>query len=307
MQNRSTTRARVGRCSVPSSDTVTPRSSCRDTPPPCTGMPATCRASRSCVRPASAPSARRDVATSSPARTIRSTVASHRRSSLTGFAYPTDTEKVPAVTEAAEGNAQSLSPGYVADIVRHPDVRDRDLYVFDTAADELVEVVDTLGPARRRPGRRDWRFLDPRLPVGLDWSLIPPITRAARTPVGCRACTCPCRRAKLPAPTRLVKERASSPARRPPSRPWGCSRNCPYGGASGRAPLHGRHRDAEIRCSGVTTPPTRRSGRRRRNAPRRSPDRRGRAVSAAWPVPGGSPRGPRRPWPGGRRPERGRR
>ena len=108
---------------------------------------------------------RRRVATSSPARTIRSTVASHRRSSLTGFAYPTDTEKVPAVTEAAEGNAQSLSPGYVADIVRHPDVRDRDLYVFDTATDELVEVVDTLGPARRRPGRRDWRFLDPRLPV----------------------------------------------------------------------------------------------------------------------------------------------
>ena len=49
------------------------------------------------------------------------------------------------VTEAPEGNAQSLSLGYVADIVRHPDVPDRDLYVFDTATDELVAVVETLG------------------------------------------------------------------------------------------------------------------------------------------------------------------
>ena len=49
------------------------------------------------------------------------------------------------VTEAPDGNAQSLSLGYVADIVRHPDIPDRDLYVFDTATDELVEVVDTLG------------------------------------------------------------------------------------------------------------------------------------------------------------------
>ncbi len=49
------------------------------------------------------------------------------------------------VTEAPDGNAQSLSLGYVADIVRHPGIPDRDLYVFDTATDELVEVVDTLG------------------------------------------------------------------------------------------------------------------------------------------------------------------
>ena len=49
------------------------------------------------------------------------------------------------VTEAPGGAAQSLSTGYVADIVRHPDIPDRDLYVFDTATDELVEVVDTLG------------------------------------------------------------------------------------------------------------------------------------------------------------------
>ena len=49
------------------------------------------------------------------------------------------------VTEAVGGAAQSLSTGYVADIVRHPDIPDRDLYVFDTATDALVEVVDTLG------------------------------------------------------------------------------------------------------------------------------------------------------------------
>ena len=49
------------------------------------------------------------------------------------------------VTEAEGGNAQSLSLNYVADIVRHPDIPDRDLYVFDTATDRLVEVVDTLG------------------------------------------------------------------------------------------------------------------------------------------------------------------
>jgi YVTN family beta-propeller protein len=38
-----------------------------------------------------------------------------------------------------------LSLGHVTDIVKHPDVPDRDLYVFDTDTDELVEVVDTLG------------------------------------------------------------------------------------------------------------------------------------------------------------------
>ena len=49
------------------------------------------------------------------------------------------------VTEAPGGSAQSLSTGYVADIVRHPDIPDRDLFVFDTATDELIEVVSTLG------------------------------------------------------------------------------------------------------------------------------------------------------------------
>lgn len=38
-----------------------------------------------------------------------------------------------------------LSLGHVVDIIKHPDVPDRDLYVFDTETDELVETVDTLG------------------------------------------------------------------------------------------------------------------------------------------------------------------
>ncbi|QDV82168.1 ankyrin repeat domain-containing protein [Planctomycetes bacterium TBK1r] len=38
-----------------------------------------------------------------------------------------------------------LSLGHVTDIVKHPDVPDRDLFVFDTKTDKLVESVDTLG------------------------------------------------------------------------------------------------------------------------------------------------------------------
>ena len=38
-----------------------------------------------------------------------------------------------------------LSLGHVTDIVKHPEVPDRDLFVFDTKTDELVETVDTLG------------------------------------------------------------------------------------------------------------------------------------------------------------------
>ena len=49
------------------------------------------------------------------------------------------------VTEAADGSDQSVSRGYVADIVKHPDIPDRDLYVFDTRSDARVQIVDTLG------------------------------------------------------------------------------------------------------------------------------------------------------------------
>ena len=38
-----------------------------------------------------------------------------------------------------------LSLGHVLDIVKHPDMPDRDLYIFDTETDELIETVDTLG------------------------------------------------------------------------------------------------------------------------------------------------------------------
>ncbi|MFP6769333.1 MAG: hypothetical protein VB859_14255, partial [Planctomycetaceae bacterium] len=38
-----------------------------------------------------------------------------------------------------------LSLGHVTDIVKHPRVPDRDLYVFDTRTDKLIETVDTLG------------------------------------------------------------------------------------------------------------------------------------------------------------------
>ena len=38
-----------------------------------------------------------------------------------------------------------LSLGHVTDIVKHPEVPDRDLFVFDTKTDKLVETVDTLG------------------------------------------------------------------------------------------------------------------------------------------------------------------
>lgn len=38
-----------------------------------------------------------------------------------------------------------LSLGHVTDIVKHPDVPDRDLFVFDTKTDKLVETVDTVG------------------------------------------------------------------------------------------------------------------------------------------------------------------
>ena len=49
------------------------------------------------------------------------------------------------VVNAPDGNAQSLSLGYVADIIRHPDVPDRDLYVFETENEDRLQIVSTLG------------------------------------------------------------------------------------------------------------------------------------------------------------------
>jgi len=42
-------------------------------------------------------------------------------------------------------NNNVLSLGHVVDIVKHPKVPDRDLYVFDTSTDKLIETVDSLG------------------------------------------------------------------------------------------------------------------------------------------------------------------
>ena len=42
-------------------------------------------------------------------------------------------------------NNSKLSLGHVVDVIKHPNMPDRDLYVFDTETDELIETVDTLG------------------------------------------------------------------------------------------------------------------------------------------------------------------
>ena len=50
------------------------------------------------------------------------------------------------VTFDAEKLAASFdSAGFTVDIVKHPDIPDRDLYVFDTETDELIEAVSSLG------------------------------------------------------------------------------------------------------------------------------------------------------------------
>jgi YVTN family beta-propeller protein len=49
-----------------------------------------------------------------------------------------------AVSHSIVTNSK-LSLGHVIDIVKHPDMPDRDLYIFDTETDTLIETVDTLG------------------------------------------------------------------------------------------------------------------------------------------------------------------
>ena len=49
-----------------------------------------------------------------------------------------------AVAHSIVSNSK-LSLGHVIDIVKHPDMPDRDLYIFDTETDELIETVNTLG------------------------------------------------------------------------------------------------------------------------------------------------------------------
>lgn len=70
---------------------------------------------------------------------------SNNKSQLSG-GYKIDGELVTFnAHEHSIANNNVLSLGHVTDIVKHPKVPDRDLYVFDTKTDKLVEVVDTLG------------------------------------------------------------------------------------------------------------------------------------------------------------------
>ncbi|MFT5125629.1 MAG: YVTN family beta-propeller protein [Verrucomicrobiales bacterium] len=47
--------------------------------------------------------------------------------------------------EHSIANNNVLSLGHVLDIIKHPRVPDRDLYIFDTQTDKLIQTVDTLG------------------------------------------------------------------------------------------------------------------------------------------------------------------
>jgi hypothetical protein len=49
------------------------------------------------------------------------------------------------VREHVVDNNNVLSLGIDVDIVKHPDVPDRDLYVFDTTTDNLVAASNTVG------------------------------------------------------------------------------------------------------------------------------------------------------------------
>lgn len=71
---------------------------------------------------------------------------SNNKTQLSGGAGELDGELVTFnAYEHSIANNNVLSLGHVVDIVKHPEVPDRDLYVFDTRTDKLVEVVDSLG------------------------------------------------------------------------------------------------------------------------------------------------------------------
>lgn len=71
---------------------------------------------------------------------------SNNQTQISGCVGPLDGDLCTFdATEHVVTNNNVLSLFAVVDIVRHPQIPDRDLYVFDTATDQLVEVVDTLG------------------------------------------------------------------------------------------------------------------------------------------------------------------
>ena len=71
---------------------------------------------------------------------------SHNKTQLSGGAGPIDGDLVTFdAYKHSITNNNVLSLGAVVDVIKHPDVPDRDLYIFDTDTDELVKTVDTLG------------------------------------------------------------------------------------------------------------------------------------------------------------------
>ncbi len=71
---------------------------------------------------------------------------SNNQTQLSGCLFPGQDPKCTfdVVAHVLDEN-DVLSEGYVSDLIREPAVPDRDLYVFDTGTDTLVEIVDTVG------------------------------------------------------------------------------------------------------------------------------------------------------------------
>jgi YVTN family beta-propeller protein len=71
---------------------------------------------------------------------------SNNQTQISGCTGPLDGDLCTFdATEHVITNNNVLSTFAVVDIVKHPEIPDRDLYVFDTATDQLVDVVDALG------------------------------------------------------------------------------------------------------------------------------------------------------------------
>ena len=71
---------------------------------------------------------------------------SNNKTQLSGGSKPLDGKlKTFDAWEHSIRHNNVLSLGHVVDIIKHPRVPDRDLYVFDTRTDRLIKVVDSLG------------------------------------------------------------------------------------------------------------------------------------------------------------------
>ena len=71
---------------------------------------------------------------------------SNNKTQLSGGSKPLDGKlKTFDAWEHSIRHNNVLSLGHVVDIIKHPRVPDRDLYIFDTRTDQLVKVVDSLG------------------------------------------------------------------------------------------------------------------------------------------------------------------